>query len=197
MLSQHPFKCVIRRWINGILTLAVSLALMPIAWAGSYDVCEVGCPYTSIQSALNAASPGSVVTVGPGTFRESIALRPGVVLRGAGRNETVIQGSGSNPVVTASGSSIGRNTAVDALTITGGGGSTGGGVFIWNGAQPALRNVLIRHNQATASGAGVYAGRGSGVLIENSVIRDNTSASGVAVTLNDGGHATLRLYHPK
>jgi hypothetical protein len=31
-------------------------------------VCASGCAYTGIQAAINAASPGATITIGPGNY---------------------------------------------------------------------------------------------------------------------------------
>ena len=67
----------------------------------SIEVCATGCPYQSIQAAINAAAPGTTVRIGSGTYNESITLKSGVSLAGAGASATILHGDGSRPVITA------------------------------------------------------------------------------------------------
>jgi hypothetical protein len=48
--------------------------------AVSLHVCKSGCPYSTIQAAINAASSGDTVLVDPGTYAESLTLSKGITL---------------------------------------------------------------------------------------------------------------------
>ena len=51
----------------------------PAAAATSSRVCpspRPGCTFTSIQSAINAASPGSTITLAAGTYKENVVFGP-------------------------------------------------------------------------------------------------------------------------
>ena len=50
-----------------------------------------GC-YSSIQSAINAASSGDIVTVDTGTYAEHITMHSGVSVYGKGWSNTIIDG---------------------------------------------------------------------------------------------------------
>lgn len=50
--------------------------------------------YTSIQSAIMDAAAGDIIDIGPGTFVENIDLHKTVTLQGAGKTQTIIQGTG-------------------------------------------------------------------------------------------------------
>lgn len=61
-----------------------------------YTVCPQGpptCPFKKISEAVQAAEPGSVITIGPGTYRERLVLDKSLTLRGAGRTNTTVQAS--------------------------------------------------------------------------------------------------------
>ena len=71
-----------RLFIAAVLaTLALSLFLLPEAFA-EVRVCPQGCGYSSIQEALNAASPNETVVVESGTYRENFIMGKSVVLQG-------------------------------------------------------------------------------------------------------------------
>ena len=60
-------------------------------------VCASGCTYTSIQTAINAASTGATITVGPGTYTENVVVTKPLTLKGSG-TATVIEPAISNPI---------------------------------------------------------------------------------------------------
>ncbi|WP_424216645.1 right-handed parallel beta-helix repeat-containing protein (plasmid) [Streptomyces sp. BI20] len=61
--------------------------------AGGPAVLRVPSAYASVQRAVDVARPGDLVLVAPGVYREAVAMRrPGIVLRGEDRNQTVIDG---------------------------------------------------------------------------------------------------------
>ncbi|HEX8113467.1 MAG TPA: NosD domain-containing protein [Kofleriaceae bacterium] len=51
--------------------------------------------FSTIQAAVDAARPGDTVAVGPGTYTESVTLRPGVCLVGSGPARTVLDAGGA------------------------------------------------------------------------------------------------------
>lgn len=175
---------------------AIAVLLALLAWPSwsqsqSYDVCPSGCPYTVIQSAIAAAAPGATVRIGPGTYHEDITLRPRVSLLGAGAGTTVIDGSGSQSVITASDSAIDPTTVVEELSITGGNAARGGGVTVRNGAGPTLRRVLIHGNRADEWGGGV-AVVASRLLLDQVTLRSNQASGGAALAVVNQSQVTLR-----
>ena len=163
--------------------LALVIALLALTstptHAETYDVCNSGCPYRTIQAAIEAANPGKVIRVGPGTYNENIVLRPRVSVAGAGQNETTIRGAGSQPVVRADDSMITRDTVVENLSITGGGGDRGGGLLVSSGAMPTVRNVTIRDNSTSQWGAGVVVQNGADLLLEGALDQKQRRAFGL------------------
>ena len=77
--------------------LVASLAVTSSAWAAK-TVCPSGCSYTGIQAAINAASPGATITIGPGSYTENVVVNKPVTLKGSGSSSTVIYPAVSNPV---------------------------------------------------------------------------------------------------
>ena len=160
------------------------------AQAQSSDVCDSGCTYLSIQSAINAAAPGTTVIVGPGTYEEHITLRAGVSLRGAGASQTILRSNGAFPVILAEGGAIDRATVVEQLAVTNGGGSHGAGILVRQNAAPTVRNVAIYGNRATSTGGGVSAMDGGDVLLQAVHMHDNTAGAGAGLSIL-GGRATV------
>jgi len=60
-----------------------------------WTVCPQGppwCSFSSIQQAINAASPGDVISIQPGFYRESLIIRKSIVIQGVNPQQVVIQG---------------------------------------------------------------------------------------------------------
>ena len=94
-----------RKRHSQVPTLAAALALfvLPAAGATIYVNGERQCPgtgalgnpYCTIQAAICRAAVGDVVSVAPGTYHESIRMRPGVsVVSQKGSGATTIDGTG-------------------------------------------------------------------------------------------------------
>ena len=87
--------------------------------AASGTVRRVPAPYPTIQSAVDAATPGDLVLVSPGIYKEEVTITtPSVVLRGMERNTTIIDGEfgrGNGVVALADGIAIENLTARNAI----------------------------------------------------------------------------------
>ncbi|MBT3294011.1 MAG: DUF1565 domain-containing protein [Verrucomicrobia bacterium] len=71
--------------------------------------------FTAIQAAINVAAVGDVVNVPAGTYSESIVIKDGIVLCGAGAESTIIDGAGAKTVVTC-----GKGSAIMGFTVQNG-----------------------------------------------------------------------------
>lgn len=173
--------------VIGILLVGLPLhgAAQDDPQAVAADVCASGCRFSSIQAAIDAASAGDRIRIAAGTYQEHIRLKAGVHLIGGGADSTVLQGNGSTAVVEASHNSIGRDTVLEQVAITGGGGSAA--VAIGTGASPTLRLVTIRNNRTCA----LRIGADSNPLLEELLIRDNTAQAGAGLAISAGA-ATVR-----
>ncbi|MFD4034581.1 nitrous oxide reductase family maturation protein NosD [Streptomyces sp. NPDC058637] len=86
-MRRKHIKCLVGVTVTA--ATALGSATVPTAAAGHAD--HVVRPGASIQSAVNAASPGDTIVVLPGTYRESVLIKtPGLTLRGIG-DGTVIR----------------------------------------------------------------------------------------------------------
>ena len=167
-------------WLMMLFLIAASFLF---AGAGSAEVMQVPGQYQSLQDAVQAASPGDILIVAPGTYRlffdnllvgkEEITIRSS-----AGPEQTIIQGRGSKPIITIAqrsravieGFTIIRETASDQMP------AQGGAIYCSAGSSPIIKNNIIKNNRAVF-GAGVYCD-----VQSTPEIRGNTFSGNVADT---------------
>ena len=95
------------------MTFVLALAVCSLwGWGAEIVVSLNGeGAFTSIQRALDAANYGDIIRINPGIYEETLILKSGVTLSGAGRASTVIRSSyGYDPVI--------RGRIVGAVTLS-------------------------------------------------------------------------------
>ncbi len=149
--------------------------------------------YSTIQSAIDGATNGDVITVAEGTYRENIDFRgKEITLRSTDPGntdlvaKTVIDGGNKGTVVTFS-SGEGRNAVLSGFTITGGNGTRkqytinsydgsrlnfdrryGGGIMIAGGSSPTITYNNVTGNQLKNVSSKVLAVGGGIAVLDNS-----------------------------
>src|SRR5690348_12990777 len=92
-----------------------ALARAPLlAPAATLNVCPSGCPYSSIQDAINAANPGDTISVGAGTYTQVLTISTTLTIAGAGAGRTLIDGQGRGGTGI---SLLGGHATITALTV--------------------------------------------------------------------------------
>lgn len=135
---------------------------------------------TNIQSGINAAMEGQVVTVFPGTYHEQVGATQPVTVMAWRTGSVTIDGDGASPVVMihAEGVTLDGVRVIDGAT----------GITV-DGANNTLRNLTV----SGMEGNGIVVGSGectTGTVIDRSTVSDN---SGVAITsypCSAGTHVT-------
>ena len=112
-------------------------------------------PYCSIQTAIDNAVDADEIVVAPGTYFETINfLGKAITLRSSdGPAVTAIDAGGTGPVVLCLGGE-GPDTVLDGFAITGGMGSSGGGM-INEASSPTVTNCVFVGNTAVVHGGGM------------------------------------------
>ena len=156
--------------------------------------------YPTIQAAITAAATGDTIVVAPGTYEEDIDFEgKGIILESAaGPAVTVIQGTGTGPVVRID-SEEPAGTTLRGFTITGGYAQiaygedgAGGGIYVLGPAQAVIENNYITLNRAGGQGGGIAAVNSNFSTvpvvteIRGNVIARNRAAA-QAVAGNNGG----------
>lgn len=159
-------------------------------------VCASGCPFTSIQTALEALSGfGAQLNVCAGTFRERItfnaALQNGVTILGAGVGSTIIDADGDGPAVTVDSRTI---ATLRGVTITGGKAAMGGGIV--NRGRLTLQDVNVTKNSNGAAdgggGGGIYNASGALLTLDTTGVTENNALDGQGGGILNAGTAVLQ-----
>ena len=77
------------------IALLLAIALGGCGGSSSWTARDVPEEYPTIQAAVDAAQPGDLVRIGPGTYHEQVVIGPAkkdIVLRGTDRNRVVLDG---------------------------------------------------------------------------------------------------------
>ena len=133
--------------------------------------------YATIQSAIDAASPGDTVIISPGIYtgagNYNISFSgKAITVRSIDPNdESVVESTVIDCNMLGRGFSIDASVILDGLTVTNG---NTGGIYISAGA-PLIRNCNISGNYSAGRGGGIYAA--ATVLVDNCKIVNNESAS--------------------
>ena len=156
--------------------LAVPVAVTSLASttsASTYSVCASGCDFTSIQSAVDGASSGDVISVGPGSYAENVIVPTSVTITGSG-SQTIVFPASNGPTCQVSpggtlcdGSSTvflvrADDVTIQNLTIEGSNPSLSGGVTVGGVAINARNGIVDDYN------SGVY----NGLTVTNVTVRD-------------------------
>ena len=194
---------------SGVLFSWLSVEAVAHDQAGMHDANTLLVPerYSTIQSAVDAARDGQVVSLSPGTYRESIDLasKSIAIVSRANASSTVIEGDGQSGLFTIRGGVV----RIEGLTLRFG----RPGVWV-RAASVTLTGNIFEHNSTAANqpdgGAVLCAdgaldvsgcsfsqngasGRGGAIRIERSsmisrgnIFIDNSAQDGGAIDIDDG-----------
>lgn len=177
---------------KAIVTVSAGLqtATVEVQFTGRIGNVNTGESYDSINAAINEANHGDTIIVNPGTYNETITMKSGVKIYGAGAEVTVISGGGSGPVVRASGAEIMSDAIIAGFTITGCSADYGGGIYIKN-ASPTVENNIIRNNTAAYFGGGLYIDGGLPTVRNNVITANSAAVFGGGVYVAGGSPAII------
>ncbi len=149
--------------------------------AAIITVCDSGCDYTNVQTAVAAVYSGGLINIGTGTYLENVKIDKDLTLKGAGAEHTIIDGSGGGSVFEIA---RGVKVTLSGLTIRNGYSRAYGGGINNKGGTLVLSESLITSN--TANSGGGIANSGGTVSITNSIIAANTAKVGAGITTVGG-----------
>ena len=180
--SKFNGKCIVQSVGKKVLTAALAVLFFTaftaaVASADTITVCPSGCDYTTIQAAVNAASPGDTVFVYSGTYTENVNVNKRLTLQGEGADVvtvTSIHGSGVFYV------------NVNWVNISGFR-ATGGYVGIYlNGANHCN---ISENNASNNIHNGIALGNSSNCVLTNNIANSNNGDAGIGI--GESSHNTL------
>ncbi len=165
------------------ITLSVFSIIVAIPASSAAAELMVPLPYTTIQSAINAAGIRDIIKIAPGTYSENISLGgKNVTIEAFNTNfDTIIDGGAKGPVVTFQGSET-SECVLRNLILRNGKAAQGAGVT-GNFTMATIKNCTIGGNIASGSGGGVHGLSG---LMQNCVITLNQAVDGGGIAGCDG-----------
>jgi len=148
--------------------------------------------YSTIQSAIDAASEGDSVLVSVGTYVENITwpATNGIKLIGSGENNCIIDGNQAASVIRFEedlGGIIDTTTLITGFTIQNGLAPVRGGGVYCSFSSPSLMNLVIRDNSIddpTGLGGGVYCSFSSPNLVNITITNNETAGAGAGFYCN-------------
>lgn len=152
------------------------------------SVCSSGCTYSTIQSAINAASEGATISIAKGTYVENVVVDKPVTLSGSGKG-TVIEPASSNPVCEG-GSLCGgaasnvilvqaNNVTISKLKVEGDNPALTSGVVVGGKDIDARNGIITNHLAGTYNGLTV-----SKVTVADIYLRGIYASSGGTFDFN-------------
>ncbi|MEU0375130.1 hypothetical protein ABZ070_34105 [Streptomyces sp. NPDC006283] len=173
MLKMAATRTTWRRWVPAV-TAAVTVGAAGLAGASPAAAQTlVNCPTQNLQTAINAAAPGSTLVI-RGTCVGNFTVAKNLRLVGFGT--AVLDGNGAGTTLTVNGPST---VQINSLTLVDGVGSVGGGLHN-NGGTVTLNSTTVRDNDAGFGGGIANTGT---LTVNASRIQDN------AATVAGGGIA--------
>jgi len=147
--------------------LIVILLITGFADASTLNVGQ-GQTYTTIQSAMDAASTGDVISVGEGTYNENLVVRTnGILLIGKNKEKTIIDGQKTGSVIRVEA----NNVVVSGFTLqnNGGSGKEDAGITLYSANGNMVVNSILVNNTI---GIAIYSSS-NGNVISGNYIRSN------------------------
>ncbi|MFC1857038.1 carboxypeptidase regulatory-like domain-containing protein [Thermodesulfobacteriota bacterium] len=143
--------------------------------------------FSTIQAAIDAASEGDTILVGPGSYTENIKFTGGinVVLQSSdGAENTVIDGGGQDSCIELENSAY-SETVIEGFTIMNGSAEWfGGGVSCLYGPSPTIKNCIITENKSAYHGGGIGA-YDSAPTVTDCKISGNNAKYGAGICFSD------------
>ncbi len=148
-----------------IISICVILLSTGFASAATLNVGQ-GQTYTTIQSAIDAANTGDVVSVSEGTYLENLVVKKnGISIIGSNKEKTVIDGKKTGSVVKIDQA---NNIKISELTIknSGGSGQSDGGVSLYRANNNFIANLILVDN---VMGISIYSDSNNNIVSGNSI----------------------------
>jgi nitrous oxidase accessory protein len=158
---------------TGMLTLALDIQSVK----AEPKTLRVPTDYSTIQAAINAATPGDTIYVRAGTYYELVVVNKSLSLVGENRSTTIIDAQGRMALGAIQ--VIANNVNISGFTVRN---SPESGIALWQEFPPySWHDIVIQNNIITNNVAGIHVGHCTNVTLTNNLIANN---AGDGVELN-------------
>jgi hypothetical protein len=162
-----------------LLVAGFALVSRTPADAASRTVCAIGCPFATIQAAVDAAADGDTIKIKKGAYVENVVLTDkSLTLQGAGALATVVDGGGVGRAFTITGTFGVTRVKLADLTITGGQTPDLGGGISCGSAELTVTDASIVHNATQGLGGGLYTNCAKTTLVRTLVTENRSDGPG-------------------
>lgn len=158
-----------------LISIFVILLNIGFANAATLNVGQ-GQAYTTIQSAIDAANTGDVISVNEGTYSENIVVKKnGISIIGKSKEKTIIDGKKTGSVIKIDQT---NDIKVSGFTIqnSGGSGQYDAGISLYRANNSMVVNNIITNNVA---GVAIYSGNSN--IISGNDIKSNGKNGGIFI----------------
>ncbi len=148
-----------------ILGIFVMLLSIGATNAATLNVGQ-GQTYTTIQSAIDAAKTGDVISVNEGTYIENLVVKTnGISIIGQNKEKTIIDGKKTGSVIRIDQA---NNVKVSGFTIqnSGGSGQSDGGISLYRANNNEIANTILVNNVV---GISIYQDSNSNIVSGNDI----------------------------
>lgn len=188
-VSRYSFHKAFRPFLLWLIVSALAIGFNSVSFAaGGGKTLNVPSDYKTIQSAIDAASAGDTIQVAAGKYKENITLKEGVILQGAGADNTTIDGGGKGNVVEGAKASV-----VEGFTITNSGkkGTTGDIMDVGISAKHAPMTIANCRVVGNNTGIRTYFSPSN---IVNNIVADNR-VNGLYILYSDSSVKNNIIYN--
>ena len=160
--KRFNYEIMVCKIIIGICLIIFSIGF---ASAATLNVGQ-GQTYATIQSAINAAKTGDIISVAEGTYSENLVVKMnGISIIGNNKEKTIIDGKKTGSVIKIDGA---NNVKVSGFTVqsSGGSGQSDGGISLFSANNNIIANMLIVNN---IMGGTIYSGSNNNIVSGNDI----------------------------
>ena len=181
-----------------IAHIAACLYLAGTTAAETYTVCAVGCQYTSINAAINAAEDGDTIQLFAETYYEGVPIDPDGkqitilgTIDGGGSPTSVLDGNNTHRVLVCEHGET-HDTRFISLSIENGQSSGNGGGIYLEGSSPSFTGCEIKYNISGYGGGGIYCDASSPLIENCSIDHNDAGSSGGGIYSRNGSGPIIR-----
>lgn len=165
--------------LTGMVTLASNASTQPLETQSRTWIVDDDGPahFSSIQKAINAASPRDTIYVKAGTYREpQVTINKPLQLVGENKNTTIVDGGGTWVCMYVQNT---RHVTISGFTV-----QNGWGIYSW-GSQ----KVTINENIIFDNGQGIVIGESTYITVSKNIVTQN---GGMPILLD--GSSNNKIY---